>query len=317
VVGQFHALAALPPGNSLQGSKRGNNVLGSNHQASISPVQFVIHLKTTIFCDITPCSLLKVNRRFGGICRLQLQGRRISRARSQSESRLTFKGLHGVISQKRVLFITTALRTSNPTCQSTVFTVTASQILSLSTRPKPAASKRGRPEGTASVNTSSAFGKNLAECRSQPSRELCSLWRTRKQIQVRNPTLQRTQKEESQQSVTRRGRCWCRVHLLRREVYGKTNQVGSASCAPRVFTGVTNMGGGIEFRFVICVRCSGEAMRCQWLWTIDYFNQSPDVRYQILFNIFLKRNQSHGIYCIIPIYSFGSHFWFRIMALIN
>jgi hypothetical protein len=30
------------------------------------------------------------------------------------KSRLTFTGLHGVISQKIVLFITTAVRTSNP-----------------------------------------------------------------------------------------------------------------------------------------------------------------------------------------------------------
>jgi hypothetical protein len=36
--------------------------------------------------DITPCSLLKVNRRFGGKRRLHLQGRRISQARNQRES---------------------------------------------------------------------------------------------------------------------------------------------------------------------------------------------------------------------------------------
>jgi hypothetical protein len=33
------------------------------------------------------CNLSKANRRFGGTCRLHLQGRRISRARSQRESR--------------------------------------------------------------------------------------------------------------------------------------------------------------------------------------------------------------------------------------
>jgi hypothetical protein len=33
------------------------------------------------------CSPLKVNRRFGGTCRLHLQGRRISRARNQCKSR--------------------------------------------------------------------------------------------------------------------------------------------------------------------------------------------------------------------------------------
>jgi hypothetical protein len=40
-----------------------------------------------IFWDITPCSPLKVNRRFGGTCRLHLQGRIISQARNQQESR--------------------------------------------------------------------------------------------------------------------------------------------------------------------------------------------------------------------------------------
>jgi hypothetical protein len=38
-------------------------------------------MKSTIFWDITPCSPLKVNRRFGGTYCLHLQGRRISRAR--------------------------------------------------------------------------------------------------------------------------------------------------------------------------------------------------------------------------------------------
>jgi hypothetical protein len=80
---------------------------------------------------------MSVNWRFGGTYRLHLQGRKISRARIQGESRwqaehvllrwflarlifrpwrwwryvppkrrLTFNGLHGVISQKIVLFIT-------------------------------------------------------------------------------------------------------------------------------------------------------------------------------------------------------------------
>jgi hypothetical protein len=39
-------------------------------------------MKSTIFWDITPCSPLKVNRRFGGTC-LHLQGLRISQARKQ------------------------------------------------------------------------------------------------------------------------------------------------------------------------------------------------------------------------------------------
>jgi hypothetical protein len=42
-------------------------------------------MKSTILWDITPCSPLKFNRRFGGKYRLYLRGRRISRARNQRE----------------------------------------------------------------------------------------------------------------------------------------------------------------------------------------------------------------------------------------
>jgi hypothetical protein len=71
--------------------------------------------KTSVFWDITPCIPLKVNQRYGGTCGFHLQGRRISQARNHREagSKQTFNGLHGVISQKIDLFITTALRTSN------------------------------------------------------------------------------------------------------------------------------------------------------------------------------------------------------------
>jgi hypothetical protein len=44
-------------------------------------------MKSYLFWDITPCSPLKVNRRFGGTYRLHLQGRGMSRARNQRESR--------------------------------------------------------------------------------------------------------------------------------------------------------------------------------------------------------------------------------------
>jgi hypothetical protein len=44
-------------------------------------------VKSYFFWDITPCSPLKVNRRFGGIYRLYLQERRISRGRNERESR--------------------------------------------------------------------------------------------------------------------------------------------------------------------------------------------------------------------------------------
>jgi hypothetical protein len=35
-------------------------------------------MNSSIFWDITPCRLLKVNRHFRGTCHLHLQGRRIS-----------------------------------------------------------------------------------------------------------------------------------------------------------------------------------------------------------------------------------------------
>jgi hypothetical protein len=44
-------------------------------------------IKSTIFWDITPCSPLKVSRRFGGTYHLHLQGRRKNRARNQRENR--------------------------------------------------------------------------------------------------------------------------------------------------------------------------------------------------------------------------------------
>jgi hypothetical protein len=78
-------------------------------------------MKIAIFWSITPCSPLSVNRRFGGTYRLHLQRLKISWARNQCESklqaewwrwrryvpskrRLTLNGLHGIISQKMVLF---------------------------------------------------------------------------------------------------------------------------------------------------------------------------------------------------------------------
>jgi hypothetical protein len=99
-------------------------------------------LKSTIFWNITQYNPLRVNLHFGETYHLHLQGRRISRAKNQRESRwqaelcwfparlilrpwrwrryvlpkrrLTFNGLYCVISQKTVLFITTAVRTLNP-----------------------------------------------------------------------------------------------------------------------------------------------------------------------------------------------------------
>jgi hypothetical protein len=42
-------------------------------------------------------------------------------SRWQAELRLTLNGLHGVISQKMILFITTAVKTSNPTFSTAVY----------------------------------------------------------------------------------------------------------------------------------------------------------------------------------------------------
>jgi hypothetical protein len=86
-----------------------------------------VKLRSTIFWDITSYSALKDNRRFEGtystachllsrwfLARLILRSWRWRRYVPQKR-RLTFNGLHGVIAQKTVLFITTAVRTSNPT----------------------------------------------------------------------------------------------------------------------------------------------------------------------------------------------------------
>jgi hypothetical protein len=47
-------------------------------------------LKSSVFCDITSCSQLKVIRRFGVTCRLHLQGRRILEAKTSMKVGLFF-----------------------------------------------------------------------------------------------------------------------------------------------------------------------------------------------------------------------------------
>jgi hypothetical protein len=51
-----------------------------------------VELKNSIFWNITPCSALKVDRRFGGTCRSRLHGRRIRQAGSKQSLhvRVTF-----------------------------------------------------------------------------------------------------------------------------------------------------------------------------------------------------------------------------------
>jgi hypothetical protein len=68
-----------------------------------------IILKSTIFWDITPCSPMRVNRRFGE--HIAWRWRWYVPPKSWS----TLNRLHGIISQKMVLFVTTGMRTSNPT----------------------------------------------------------------------------------------------------------------------------------------------------------------------------------------------------------
>jgi hypothetical protein len=77
-----------------------------------------------MFWDITPCSALKVNGRFGETYHLHRFHVRFSlglffHPEDGGDMFLRnvgyFNGIHGVISQKIVLFITTAVRTSNQT----------------------------------------------------------------------------------------------------------------------------------------------------------------------------------------------------------
>jgi hypothetical protein len=78
-----------------------------------------------IFWYIKSCSPLKVNARFGGICRFRLQGLYINQERNQlsvalevtwsTETSVDLIGVCGFISQKIEFFITTGVRTSNPT----------------------------------------------------------------------------------------------------------------------------------------------------------------------------------------------------------
>jgi hypothetical protein len=49
-------------------------------------VSMAVVMKSFIFWDITPCSPLKVNRRFGGTSRLHLQGRKTCQVRTQHEA---------------------------------------------------------------------------------------------------------------------------------------------------------------------------------------------------------------------------------------
>jgi hypothetical protein len=106
-------------------------------------------LKCSTSWHITPCTPLKVKRRFGGTCRLHLQGQGIRPVRNNHEavnnqssvwqwkfSRnvlpkrwLTFNRLYGVISHKTELFITTVGRNSNLTYLSNLTTLSQLRVL--------------------------------------------------------------------------------------------------------------------------------------------------------------------------------------------
>jgi hypothetical protein len=70
-------------------------------------------MNSSAFWDKPPCNPLKINRRFGGTCCLNLHGRKISQERNQHEAdswrwrryvppkrRLIISGLYGVTSHK-------------------------------------------------------------------------------------------------------------------------------------------------------------------------------------------------------------------------
>jgi hypothetical protein len=63
----------------------GGGIIDTSIQCPFGDIKYRVNI--LLFWDITPCSPLKVNGRFGGIYRLHLQGGRISRTRNQRESR--------------------------------------------------------------------------------------------------------------------------------------------------------------------------------------------------------------------------------------
>jgi hypothetical protein len=71
-------------------------------------------VRSSIFWDITLCSLLKVKVASWLLAWLILGSWRW-RQHVCPKCQLTFNGLHGIISQKTKLFITTTVRTSDPT----------------------------------------------------------------------------------------------------------------------------------------------------------------------------------------------------------
>jgi hypothetical protein len=66
------------------------------------------------FSVVTPCSSAK-DQSIGGIYRLYLQGRRVNHEKAaEADGKPTFFELHSITTQTTILFIMTAVRTSNP-----------------------------------------------------------------------------------------------------------------------------------------------------------------------------------------------------------
>jgi hypothetical protein len=92
VSGQFYTLAVLPRrrrtryplDRKLGGLRTGLDFVKKKFSVGFESLTAVV-MKSTIFWDITPCSPLKINRRFGGIYCLHFHGR-ISRERYHREA---------------------------------------------------------------------------------------------------------------------------------------------------------------------------------------------------------------------------------------
>jgi hypothetical protein len=79
----------IGPSIAKAGSHSHNTIFAIQRRKSLSaaPDSFMNNtlIKSPIFWDITQCSPLKVDRRFGGKCRPHLQGIRMSHPRNQHE----------------------------------------------------------------------------------------------------------------------------------------------------------------------------------------------------------------------------------------
>jgi hypothetical protein len=75
-------------------------------------VKLLLGLKSIIFWDMTPCSVLSCTQRSSETSTTI----RFEEFEDVSEEhRVQLNALHGIISQKMILFITTAVKTSDPT----------------------------------------------------------------------------------------------------------------------------------------------------------------------------------------------------------